>query len=344
MNENTPRTLRWTIRLLSAVLLLLFVWLEGFVVADIDSLPGPDRAALLESSVDADLSERSKDLQLQIIKLEARVAQLEELKGNRTEARNSADATLRQFTEQHRFELEQGNQPSEVLVGALDAARTSFLEASRSFEEANAQVASLQQQLNELRGERDSLEERIADQRKLGQEEFQELWETHRYKVAALKLVFVVPLFLLAAQQSSRRRGTLLEPFTRALLLASFWWIGVVMHQHFPADFFKYIAILAAIAIVSVGLMRSLRTASRPRPDVKLRRRREAYEHHRCPECAYPVPEETGEAMSCAACGVDLFVACESCGKIRHALLPHCRHCGAESGRWLEGAGEPTPA
>ena len=66
-----------------------------------------------------------------------------------------------------------------------------------------------------------------------------------------------------------------------------------------------------------------------------LRRRREAYQTQRCPDCAYPVPEESGKAMACAACGVDLYTACPSCDEMRHELLPHCRHCGAESTKWL---------
>lgn len=344
MNENMPRALRWTIRLLTAVILLLFVWLEGFVIADIDSLPGPDRSALVESGVDPELTTRSGQLEGEIATLEIRVLQLEELKANRTEARQSADATLRQFTEQQRFELEQDRVPSKVLEEALDAARASFLAASESFEEANAQVATLQSEMSGLRSELRTVRERIAGQRALGEKQYHVQWIAHRYKVAAIKLAFVVPLFLLAAYQNARRRGTLFVPFTRSLLLASFFWIGVVMHDHFPAEFFKYIAIVAAIVIVSVALTRTLRTAARPRPDVKLRRRREAYLNLRCPECAYEFPEEPGDVASCAACGVDLFTTCEDCGKSRHALLPHCRHCGSESDRWLGESAETTPA
>ncbi|MHC4893857.1 MAG: hypothetical protein ACYTFV_10950, partial [Planctomycetota bacterium] len=155
MNENMPRALRWTIRLLTAVILLLFVWLEGFVIADIDSLPGPDRSALVESGVDPELTTRSGQLE----------------GANRTEARQSADATLRQFTEQQRFELEQDRVPSKVLEEALDAARTSFLAASESFEEANAQVATLQSEMSGLRSELRTVRERIAGQRALGEKQ-----------------------------------------------------------------------------------------------------------------------------------------------------------------------------
>ena len=47
-------------------------------------------------------------------------------------------------------------------------------------------------------------------------------------------------------------------------------------------------------------------------------------------------------SMSCASCGASLFSECPDCGKIRHHLLPHCRHCGAETERWRT-LGRPVP-
>jgi predicted RNA-binding Zn-ribbon protein involved in translation (DUF1610 family) len=339
MNQDTPRALRWTIRLLSLLLFVLFLWLEGFVVSDLDRRPGPDRGEVVRERVDPAARQRVDQLQAEIVGLEQEVTRLQGVKANRLETRDSAKATLNQFASQHRVELERGA-VSGALTEALDGARKSFLEASQAFEEANGRIGEIQQQVFGLQLAAKEARSVVVDQEAKAGREWQALYERHRFLIACLKMSFVVPLFLVAAWLTSRRKGSLLQPVFRALLVASFTWVGVVMHQHFPREFFKYIAIGVAIAIVVAFLVRSLRNAARPHDDILLRRRREAYQGHRCPDCAYPMPDETGEAMSCASCGAVLFHRCDACGEVRHGLLPHCRSCGAETGRWRGRAAE----
>jgi heme exporter protein D len=344
MNQDTPRSLRWTIRLLTLVLFVLFLWLEGFVVSDLDRRPGPDRAKTIAMVVDAQVRDRAQALRGEIGGLQRETARLEQVKANRLETRDAANQTLNQFASQHRVELERGGEVSPQLTAALDGARASFLAASGAFEEANARIGEIQQQVHGLQLELSEVQEVLAGQEREGGWYWQREQERHRFLIACLKLAFVVPLFLLAAWLSAKRRGSLIQPVHRALLVASFLWIGMVMHQHFPKEFFKYIAIGVAIAIVAAFLVHALRNAARPHDDVLLRRRREAYQGGRCPECAYPMPEETGEAMSCAACGTTLFHRCEVCGEVRHGLLPHCRSCGAETELWRGKEREPEGA
>ena len=46
------------------------------------------------------------------------------------------------------------------------------------------------------------------------------------------------------------------------------------------------------------------------------------------------------EPYTCPCCGSVLFERCPSCQGVRHALLPHCSHCGAAR----ESAAPPTEA
>ena len=151
-------------------------------------------------------------------------------------------------------------------------------------------------------------------------------------KMGGLKLLFIVPILLAAAWAWGRRKRSLLRPIFLACLLASFWKVGVVMFEHFPEEYFKYIAIGAAILIVLAFLVRLLRSASSPDPEIRLKRRREAYQKGHCPVCAYPwsSPEEGGPKgeSSCPSCGTRLFESCRDCGGRKHSLLPHCVHCG----------------
>jgi anaerobic selenocysteine-containing dehydrogenase len=125
------------------------------------------------------------------------------------------------------------------------------------------------------------------------------------------------------------------------------------MFEHFPRDFFKYIAMTAAVSIVLAFLVWLLRSAGRPNPATQLKRHREAYAGQRCPNCAFPIggvarlrgrkarrapaigvpfaPAEASEESKtrhCPSCGVSLFEKCEACGATRHSLLPFCERCG----------------
>lgn len=341
MNANTPLMLRWTIRLLSVLLFFLFLWLQGFVVGDIHDIEGPDRSEIEDQAVDGQLVRRSSSLQAQQGELGREIQRQEEIKANRRETMSVAQQTWNQIAQEHRRELDAGRQPSEDLAVTLEEAQDRYLQATATFEEANNTVGSLQQQLHALALEREQIEADLKPQRRKAGQAFDDQYERHRWKLASLKLAFVVPLFLLAAWLVAKRRESLLQPIFKALLVSSFCWLVLVMFEHFPADLFKYIAIAAAIFIVLGFLIRSLRSTARFEEAKKsvsslLRRRREAYQANRCPECAFPIPEETGGAMSCASCGVALYSPCSECGTVRHELLPHCRHCGLETHRWHE--------
>ena len=133
MTQDTPRTLRWTIRLLSLLLFVLFVWLEGFVVADLDRRPGPDRDEFMQAQVEPGVREQAARLRGEIQAQTQEIERLEGVKANRLETRDAANATLDQFASQHRVELEQDGEVSEALTAALDGARASFLAASQAF-------------------------------------------------------------------------------------------------------------------------------------------------------------------------------------------------------------------
>jgi hypothetical protein len=342
MNDNTPWVLRWTIRLLSVLLLFLFVWLQGFLIGDIDDMEGPDLQAVENKYVGPELLRSERELTQQKKELERAISRQQEIKANRREAMSVAQQTWNQIVQEHRRELDAGRQPTKELSSTLAETQERYLRATATVEEANNEVGELQQRQHALIIEEESLAGSLTDRRDNARRAYTRLWDAHRWRVAAVKLAFVVPIFLLSSWLVWKRSNAIFRPMILALLLSSFYWLGVVMHQHFPAEYFKYIGILAAITIVVAFLLHALRTAAKPQDDILLRRRREAYHSSRCPECAYPIPQEKGGAMSCASCGASLFSECPDCGKIRHHLLPHCRHCGAETERWRT-LGRPVP-
>ena len=63
--------------------------------------------------------------------------------------------------------------------------------------------------------------------------------------------------------------------------------VWLVMWDHFPRNFFKYVAILEAIGILGAFLTWAIRSSTRPRKATLLKRHREAYQNHRCPACDF---------------------------------------------------------
>jgi predicted RNA-binding Zn-ribbon protein involved in translation (DUF1610 family) len=150
-----------------------------------------------------------------------------------------------------------------------------------------------------------------------------------------------------------RKRQSAYAPILYAGLVACAWKVGVVIHDHFPTQVFKYIAIGTAIAIIVAALVFVIRRVVAPRRDWLLKQYREAYRRHRCPVCSDPIqrgplrhatwtrkgpivpatlPDDTGAAgpYTCPSCGTLLYVECDSCQSLRHALLPFCESCGVE--------------
>ena len=74
---------------------------------------------------------------------------------------------------------------------------------------------------------------------------------------------------------------------------AAFWMVWLVMWDHFPRDFFKYVAILAAIGILGAFLTWAIRSSARPRKATLLKCHREAYQNHRCPKLYGEAPSQT---------------------------------------------------
>ena len=332
MTKAIPRMLRQSIIFLSGLLTLFLIWLFGFILEDIGDMEGPDLAAFEAEVVPEELQEQTTALLEEIQKTDSEIKRQKEIQETLGRSMQNAGQTMEKLAELQRMNLERGVQPDEDERAALARARTRFLDAQDEFEGANISIAELNGARHQATGEKEALERILDEKKRPAWEAFREARESHRIKMGGLKLLFIVPILLAAAWTWGRRKENLLRPIFLACLLASFWKVGVVMFEHFPEEYFKYIAIGAAILIVLAFLVRLLRSASSPDPEILLKRRREAYQKGHCPVCAYPwsSPEEGGPKgeSSCPSCGTRLFESCRDCGGRKHSLLPHCVHCG----------------
>lgn len=335
MKDTSPAGMRWTIRLLSVVLFFLFAWLLGFIIGDIDDLQRPDRQTFYDAGIDEELTQAQQEFNASLEVIRVDKARQDGIKQNRREAMGVAKDTWAQSMKVNESESDAGREPSAELREELTQAHDKFISATAAFEEANTREADLNAEEDAIRKALATLEKQIKPQREEALALYEEAWQDHDHTLAIYKLSFIIPVFLLAAWALAKKRESIYRPIMKALILASFLQVGGVMFEHFDAEYFKYIALTAAVLIVLAFLVRLLQSSARPRPDLLLKQRREAYDRNNCPECAYPFPGDHGDAFTCPACGAGLFASCESCGNSRHNLLPFCIHCGSE---------EATPA
>lgn len=346
---------RVLVLILSGLLTLLLVWLLGYVLRDIGSIEGPAFSELERAHVSAADVERLSEMRQS---LGATRAQMENLQGEQrildVSAQNSR-TTMDQLMALHRLGLEKGLTPSAEEQAALAESQRLFFEDQSRFQEASRSIAELNGRRQELEAQIGRLEESLEEQRAPARLAYSEQRRAHEFRIASFKLAFLLPIFLLSAWLTIRKRTSPYRPIVHAALVATSWKVGVVMHDHFPAEFFRYIAIAAGILIVLAGLVSLIRRVASPRPDWLLKQYREAYRQHRCPVCSDPIQRgplrharwtrkgpvgalpgsagasaEPEKPYTCPACGARLFEECERCHATRHSMLPYCEACGGE--------------
>ena len=363
--QRQPWLYRFFIVGFGLLLTLLLIWFLAFVLSDIGGLPGPKYEDIEKQYVDQTVRDQLAALEKEVATLQTQMDNQREIQGILSQSTQNSRQTMDQLVAIHKLNLEKSVKPTDTEQQSLAESEAQFLDNQKRFQQANEEIARLSEQQRAAKEKIAALNEKVKVNRKPAEEEFRKAREYHQLKVAALKLAVIVPLLLLAAWFALKQRGSAYAPIIYASFCATFWTTGVVMFQHFPREYFKYIATGAAIAIVLAFLVHLIRSISAPKADWLLKQRREAYNGNRCPVCAFPIRRgiskelywgrrgprgllpvlqatepEVEKPYTCPACGEALFIPCTGCGKTRHAFLPYCEHCGAGSETANKGAPE----
>jgi len=357
MNATQTHKGPWTHRLLvyffTVLFGLLIYWLLGFVLRDIGTWPGPVFADTEKRLGDPKLAQEAVTIQEQIDEARRATESRQQRQKVLRDSTSNSEKTMNQLLELQKLTLQKGLTPSTDEAKALAESQRLFLANQTKYQEMNDQIAALNEQLGELQNRQRSVQKKLDEQRPAIQAEFERLHKRHNFTMAVLKLTVLLPLLALAVWLFLKKRSSLYVSLFCGFGLALLVKVGLVMHEHFPTRYFKYILIVIAIALVTRILVYLLRAMAFPKLDWLLRQYREAYEHFFCPVCSHPirrgplkhrfwtraslkklqVPDTaaTGadEPYTCPVCATVLFEECAACKHIRHALLPACAHCGA---------------
>ncbi len=357
--KTTPRSSGpWLHRLLvysfSVAFGILVYWLLNFIVRDIATWPGPDYKQVENRILDQNLLANLASLQNQIAETNRAIASRRQRQQVLRDSTSNSEKTMNQLLELQKLTLQKGVTPSADEVKALTESQRLFLANQAKYQEMNDQIATLSEQLGQLENQQRAAQTSLDSQRPAVRDQYDWLHSRHQLKLAALKLAVLLPLLGVAVWLFLRKRATLYAPLIYGFGLALLVKVALVMHEHFPSRYFKYILILVALLLVARILVYLLRSMAFPKLDSLLKQYREAYEHFFCPVCSYPIrrgplknlfwtrsslkklkpPHSDAaaaeEAYICPVCATPLFEECPVCKHLRHSLLPACAHCGAE--------------
>ena len=196
---NAPWPLRLAIGFLSLLLTLFFIWLLSFMLNDIGDLPGPDYNTIQKSHVPEEKLNEANNLATQLVGVEKRIKRQEEIQGTLQQSMRNAETALTKIADLQRLSIEGGGKPSEVDQQAMENARSRFYTAQDEYESANETITTLNDERHQIKQSIAGIDADLRQFKNKSQAEYNDARRSHDLKIASLKLVFVVPLLLLAA-------------------------------------------------------------------------------------------------------------------------------------------------
>lgn len=344
---------RFAIRLFTVFLGVLVFWLLDFLLDDVRSVRGPEYGDVEQNYVDAALVAQRAELADQIEEL---TRQIDNQKEKQVVVRDSSQnlrQTITQLLELQKIGLEKNVSFSDTEQANFSNSLNLFLENQTKYQQQSQMISDMLQRKQDMVQQLEQVEHKLEQQRLPAREEFNQLNAKHRLKLAFLQLAILVPILLVAAALIATKRSSIYFPLFLAFGAATLVKVALVMHEYFPSRYFKYVLIVSLLLVVAWLLVYFIRMIAFPKAQWLINQYREAYERFLCPVCDYPI--RTGprrflywtrrtvhklvvpsgkvdqeQIYSCPSCGNQLFEECPLCHKVRHALLPHCLHCGAQ--------------
>ncbi len=359
MQTKKPKgsfTLRVMIFGFSAAVGVLAFWLLGYVLRDIDRVQGPNYNQMLEEGLPPDLQDLRTSLASQLDKLQRQIQSLQERRSLTASATRDSQQTINQLLDLKRNAEENQTPLNEEQQQALTENLELFLANQRQTQQLNTDLSTLNEQLESVKNQQRANDTAIQEASKPIIAQYEREYTLHQWQLAAYKLALLIPLLLVFGWMFVRHAGGTYSMLVYALSGAVALRVILVMHEHFPAIYFRYILIILSLVIAITVLVRLLRLLARPSRDWLLKQYREAYASFLCPVCDYPIQRgplkfanwtrrslkkyslrtatlasDVFEApYTCPCCSTTLFENCQKCGGVRHSLLPACEKCGSE--------------
>lgn len=349
-----PWTQRVAVVLFTALTGILVFWLLGFVVEDIEQLKGPQQSEVERRALDPALVTQEQAADKQTALIQVKINDLKARQQLLRDSTTSSQQTMNQLLEMQKLSIQNQVKPTAAEQEVLAESVSLFIANQTRYQQLNEEIAKHSEEQRNLSDSKRGIESRLGVQREKAVNEFERLNRRHRLRVAALQLLFLIPVLLVVVYLVLKWRATMYAPLLYVIGIATLAKVIGVVHENFPSRYFKYVLLVAALAVVIRVLVHLIRATKSPKLASLLKQYREAYERFLCPICEYPIrrgpmkysfwdrrsirdlrapgpPSEVSEEpYSCPSCGSALFERCTNCQTVRHTLLLFCDRCGNE--------------
>jgi predicted RNA-binding Zn-ribbon protein involved in translation (DUF1610 family) len=338
---------RFFILLLGIVLGVLFFWLLSFIEGDIGQIKQPDHHAVRQTYIEPSLDRQAVELGREIDAIKREMQTLTEQQRLLSSSTSSLQNTISQLLTIQKESLAKNVEFSEKSKQTLQDSQAAFLDNQQKYQAYNRDISELTAALRQKEDIHAELVTTIREKEVEADKEFREVYQKYRFRVAVLKLSFLVPVFVAASFLFLKFRSGPYWALVWAAFLASFVKMAMVAHEYFPSRYFKYVALLVIIGIVLRFLITLIKMIISPKTELLIKQYQQHYDKCLCPVCGKPIRSgplrfigalgkkaqvaagaAQQEPYTCPSCGTGLYGKCSACGTVRHTLLPYCEHCG----------------
>ena len=344
---------RCSIVLLAVVFGGLAYWSVGFLLNDIRVIHMPDRKAFFRTHTNESLNDELEALEMQLQELEHEHKLISQQRAFIKDSSSSLKITVDNL-----FRLKNRDQEliSEEQFGQVVSSLDKIIHIQEEFKTTASHYIRITNDKFALQKQMAALKRRIEAEREACQKLFSKKMHRHRVRTTIVKMLLLIPLVLACTILLVKKRKSIYRLIYGSTAVAIYIKTSLVIHDHFPSRYFKYILTICMLGLVGWGFGWLIRRLVRPKLETLLKQYRQAYERFLCPVCEYPIrtgprkylfwtrrtvhktaltgsvtsSEHLEEPYTCPSCGSRLFEKCETCGGISHSLLPSCQHCGAE--------------
>lgn len=339
--QKGPASHRALILFLNILLAVLVYWLLGFILDDIGAQSGPSWKKIQAQFQNATLLKKQTESQNEMQTLSATINAQREKQALLQNNIQSYRDTMNQLLDLQKTSLQKGAVFSNEAQQNLSQATKLYLNNQQDFQSLNVLIVQENEKLQSIQKNNQDTNTQLEKQNNQASEQYNKLIQQHNIKLALIKLLVLVPLLIVAAYFLKTKKESVYRSSIFAVSIALLIKIMMVMHEHFPSRFFKYILIVILILLVARVLQGLFRMRIKPQANWLQKQYKEAYKKLLCPICDFPIrpgslkfsalsAEENIMLVDycCPSCGTHLFNQCGHCGHVRHSLLSFCEFCG----------------
>ncbi|AHF80174.1 zinc ribbon domain-containing protein [Thermococcus paralvinellae] len=210
--------------------------------------------------------------------------------------------------EEYRVALESGNAAEEI--------KNEYLRAKEEYEKAYLAFQVIERAYVDIEKQLNSVNQQIDQLREKAYQEYRNAYSAYRAKVLALKLIFVIPIFLASFLIFRRYKNIYaVSLIAYSSLLFAYLIVQAVWNT------FQVIGLSLFGAVATVLALYYIRKEYFKLEKVYKRR----IGQNRCYICGFPIKDDY---LVCPNCEAKLREKCEKCGEMKPVHLEFCPYCG----------------